>query len=590
MRQASGSRAGATGLTPSPRYGKERPMSVINTNITSLIAQQNLNKSSSELTTAMERLSSGMRINSAKDDAAGQAIANRFTSQINGLNQAVRNSNDGISIAQTTEGSLNQINDNLQTIRTLTVQAQNGTNSESDLQSIQDEIGQRLAEIDRISAETDFNGTRVLAEGADSLRVQVGANDDQIIDINLTQIDTSTLNLSSFNVDGVGTANTLANEDQVLARGFVAQNDADDSYVNDSFNATASVANGAVATAVAQLEDGGTVDGTLAGGGSATFTYNASSDNFTYSGTIASGTELANLSDSLTPSAGETNALTIEGANGDVLDVNVDSAGNITESGSGDPLYFDTSTGNLTENNTSGATLANIDDVVTYLGSAGATAGDMTIRDGTTNYVSGGAANTFDVENATISREEFEARMVELDTGLTFAFNVDGETGGQTYTFAAGVLQDGGNTTYISGFDPESIETEATATIFQTDEGTFTDGSANQVYTDSSGELTFDEVSGATATEDPLATLDAALQQVDDLRSELGAVQNRFSDAIFNLETNALNLSDARSRIEDADYAKEVAEMTRAQILQQAGTSVLAQANQLPQNVLSLLG
>ncbi|MDT7525738.1 flagellin FliC, partial [Pseudidiomarina sp. GXY010] len=139
-------------------------MSVINTNITSMIGQQNLSKSQSALATSMERLSSGLRINSAKDDAAGQAIANRMSSQITGLSQAQRNANDGISVAQTAEGALNQVNDNLQRIRELTVQAQNGTNSAADKQSIQDEINQRLDEIDRISKETDFNGVKVLKE------------------------------------------------------------------------------------------------------------------------------------------------------------------------------------------------------------------------------------------------------------------------------------------------------------------------------------------------------------------------------------------------------------------------------------------
>ncbi|MEA3642460.1 MAG: flagellin [Lamprobacter sp.] len=564
-------------------------MSVINTNITSLIAQQNLNKSQNSLTTAMERLSSGMRINSAKDDAAGQAIANRFTSQINGLNQAVRNSNDGISIAQTTEGSLNQINDNLQTIRTLTVQAANGTNSESDLQSIQDEIGQRLAEINRISAETDFNGVRVLAEGAGALRVQVGANDNQVININLTQIDVSTLNLSGFNVDGVGTANNLANTDQVLARGFVAQNDANDSYVNATFNDMASVANGGVTLALAQLEDGGTVTGSTPSlGGDTVYTYNASSDSFTFSGTTAD-TAGADLIAALTPSTGETNTVTIEGADGAQIAVKIDSAGTVTRADNGAALYFDSGAGNLTENNSSGHTLANISDIGVYM-AADDSGNTMTIRDGTTNYVSNGDANAYDVENATISRTDLAAVMEDKGTALDWQIDVVGNATGATYAFDAGILEDAGASLYISGFDAEKIATEPTATIFQTDEGTFTDGFANQIYVDASGNLTFDAVSGATATEDPLATLDAAIKQVDALRSELGAVQNRFSDAIFNLETNALNLSDARSRIEDADYAKEVAEMTRAQILQQAGTSVLAQANQLPQNVLSLLG
>src|SRR5690606_16295348 len=176
-------------------------MSVINTNYLSLVAQNNLQKSQSSLGTAIERLSSGLRINSAKDDAAGQAIANRMTAQVKGLNQAIRNANDGISVAQTAEGALNQVNDNLQRIRELTVQAANATNSADDKSSIQAEINQRLTEIDRISKETDFNGVKVLSAD-NSLRIQGGANDNETIIVGLEEINRSTLVLNGFSVDG----------------------------------------------------------------------------------------------------------------------------------------------------------------------------------------------------------------------------------------------------------------------------------------------------------------------------------------------------------------------------------------------------
>jgi flagellin len=190
---------------------------VINTNSLSLMAQNNLNKSQSSLGTAIERLSSGLRINSAKDDAAGQAISNRFTANIKGLTQASRNANDGISLAQTTEGALNEVNDNLQNIRRLTVQAQNGSNSTSDLQSIQDEITQRLDEITRISEQTDFNGVKVLS--ADSkLKIQVGANDNETIEIDLKKIDATTLGLDTFSVATTPTADPLKTLDKALAQ------------------------------------------------------------------------------------------------------------------------------------------------------------------------------------------------------------------------------------------------------------------------------------------------------------------------------------------------------------------------------------
>ncbi|TKT98184.1 flagellin FliC, partial [Citrobacter sp. wls830] len=163
----------------------------------------NLNKSQSSLSSAIERLSSGLRINSAKDDAAGQAIANRFTANVKGLTQASRNANDGISIAQTTEGALSEINNNLQRVRELSVQATNGTNSQSDLDSIQNEITQRLSEIDRVSGQTQFNGVKVLASDS-SMKIQVGANDGETITIDLKEITSSTLGLTGFNVNGKG--------------------------------------------------------------------------------------------------------------------------------------------------------------------------------------------------------------------------------------------------------------------------------------------------------------------------------------------------------------------------------------------------
>ncbi|MBU5684157.1 flagellin FliC, partial [Citrobacter sp. S44_ASV_140] len=182
---------------------------VINTNSLSLLTQNNLNKSQSSLSSAIERLSSGLRINSAKDDAAGQAIANRFTSNIKGLTQASRNANDGISIAQTTEGSLSEINNNLQRVRELAVQSSTGTNSQSDLDSIQAEITQRLNEIDRVSGQTQFNGVKVLAKD-NTLTIQVGANDGETIDINLKEINSKTLGLDTLSVQDAYTTKATA--------------------------------------------------------------------------------------------------------------------------------------------------------------------------------------------------------------------------------------------------------------------------------------------------------------------------------------------------------------------------------------------
>ncbi|PZD57821.1 flagellin FliC, partial [Pantoea ananatis] len=162
-------------------------MAVINTNTLSLVTQNNLSKSQSSLGTAIERLSSGLRINSAKDDAAGEAIANRFTSNINGLTVAARNANDGISLSQTAEGALTEVNNNLQRVRDLTVQAQNSSNSASDIDSIQAEVNQRMQEIDRVTKQTDFNGIKVLntGSGSSTYNFQVGAKDGETIGITI---------------------------------------------------------------------------------------------------------------------------------------------------------------------------------------------------------------------------------------------------------------------------------------------------------------------------------------------------------------------------------------------------------------------
>lgn len=435
-------------------------MSVINTNITSMIGQANLQKSQSALQTSMERLSSGLRINSAKDDAAGQAIANRMTAQITGLAQAQRNANDGISVAQTAEGALNQVNDNLQRIRELSVQAANGTNSANDLQSIQDEISQRLGEIDRISQETNFNGVDVLASDQ-GLKIQVGANDDQTITVNLKEITAETLKLDQFRV----TQNALNTSDPV---NFVDVGSGNFAQADLSLAATSlsQVLGESVNVNDLTLREIQAADGTGTGTGTFAIEYK-----------------------------GEMYAAEQQAATGNV-----------------------------------------------------------------------------NAENFSISAVDVGGTAQAVKIGI----NVDPVTGMAT------------NAAYIQTADGDFEQVTLAANSVAT--GTTAAADAATVVANSSATYTPGTAFNGAATTDPLEKLDEALKTVDSLRSELGAVQNRFGDAINNLSTNETNLAAARSRIEDADYAVEVADMTRAQILQQAGTSVLAQANQIPQNVLSLLG
>jgi flagellin len=574
-------------------------MSVINTNITSMIGQQNLNESKNALTTSMERLSSGLRINSAKDDAAGQAIANRMTAQITGLSTAQRNANDGISVAQTAEGGLNQINDNLQRVRELTVQAQNGTNSENDLTSIQDEIGQRLAEINRISEQTDFNGTKVLASD-NGLQIQVGADDGQTIEVGLKQINAETLGLNGFNVNGIGAKNSAADVESLLANGF-AETATPGEYQASDFNK--------VSTAddlFANLEDGAVVTQTNATGAtdSTAYTFDAESNSFSYSQDSVAASGFANDL-GLTPSAGETNTVTVK-LGGAETQVNISSSGTLTNAATGENLYLTGATGtqNLSETN-QGGSQATIDDLAAELAAIDGTSvsGSITTAEGTVYKDSGDAtATNISTENQSIESDALKNQITN-DTTNAFKFDMDGDTTGSTgdqYILKADNTAISGYdaaavtanaTTYTSGFSgDDTLRASADATVYANDNGKITDGAANEIFSTADGKLTKEAVSDSTATKDPLAALDSALNQVDSLRSELGAVQNRFESAITNLSTNETNLSAARSRIEDADYATEVANMTRAQILQQAGTSVLAQANQIPQSVLSLLG
>ncbi|WP_116474215.1 flagellin N-terminal helical domain-containing protein [Zobellella maritima] len=560
-------------------------MSVINTNITSLISQQNLSKSQNALSTAMERLSSGMRINSAKDDSAGQAIANRMSAQITGLAQAQRNANDGISLAQTAEGALNQINDNLQRVRELTVQAQNGTNSQDALDSIQNEITQRLDEIDRISEQTEFNGTKVLASDQ-TLKIQVGANDGQSIGVGLKKIDRGAMKLDGFNINKADVANTAANASDLTDDGFASVN-GDNGTKVWSKDSTETHSAATATNALDSLVDTNSISSTATTTGlgvAATgnnYTYNATSDSFTFDATGAADSAAATYIKAAAAAAGGSTTITatIGGAN---TDANVDGAtGNLTTK-DGQALYLDGS-GNLTTNNAGGLGQATIDDLTTAI--ATDTDGVDKITMGGTTFTSNTA--TLDVTGATISSTAFDAlnEAFTTSTGYTVAAGADGVGTVKLTSNSANVNFRASDSTLTT-----DASTTTTTTYYEQANGIITDGQGAQLYKDAGGTLTFDATTAGDNTEDPLKVLDAALNQVDSLRSNMGAIQNRFDSAITNMQTNQNNLSSARSRIEDADYAVEVANMTRAQILQQAGTSVLAQANQMPQSVLSLLG
>jgi len=578
-------------------------MSVINTNSLSLVAQGNLHKSQTALGTSIERLSSGLRINSAKDDAAGQAIANRFTANIRGLTQAQRNANDGISIAQTTEGALNEINNNLQRIRELSVQAANGSNSSSDLDSIQAEITQRLSEIDRVSQQTQFNGVKVLGAEAKGLTVQVGAKDNETISIGLREISSSTLGLSGFNINGAPTANAKASIDDVKAQAGSSIKTGTDpvDYVLTTQNTklTGSEAISRLADNTVVTFAGNSPFGVAATGNN--YVYDKDTNTFSYSATVATG-NVGTIDNVIKPSTGTVSA-TYTFASGSI-DINIDSQGTITRAGDGAALYV-TVTGELSENNGAGSNVATVDNLMTAV--EGLTDGDdaaLVLANGTTLKGTSAGGAGIEITNAKISAQDLiAAAQADGTNKINIAANAFGtgsqaiEIGGENAVIDNSGTSDDGKAIYIKGDATAGNSTITAAESYDTslyvgEDGSITDSPTNNgktLYVKADGTLTFDTKNAGGATENPLAAIDTALQRVDDLRSELGAVQNRFESTITNLNNTVTNLSAARSRIEDADYAVEVSNMTRAQILQQAGTSVLAQANQVPQTVLSLL-
>ncbi len=554
---------------------------VINTNYLSLVAQNNLNKSQSALGTAIERLSSGLRINSAKDDAAGMAIANRFTANVKGLTQAARNANDGISLAQTTEGAASEVNTHLQRVRELSVQAANGSYSQEQLNSMQDEINQRLSDIDRISQQTDFNGVKVLSDSAKPLTLQVGANDGETITLNLTEISVKTLGLDGFNVNGKGvTQNRTATVSDLQAASGLAGTGA---TAND-WTVTTNHAAATAEQAFGKLENGNTV----AVGGT-TYTYDAANGNFTFQNKTADAAALTKLATSLTPATGTVTG-TYANKGSAATSFEVDATGNVTIGGKAAYLA---ATGELSTNDPSGAgTQATLNNVLTAASKAAV--GGASVSIGGKTFNSSGTAGVVTYTD-TVAKDALLATFkagaagstVTLGQGITSA-TLTFTTGTSTDTY----VDNSGNFTTTDTYDTVYTVDPNTgkATVKSgTGTGDYEAKIGATAYVNSSGQLTTETESKGDKTADPLKTLDAAFTKLDKLTGELGAVQNRLESTIANLNNVVNNLSNARSRIQDADYATEVSNMSKAQILQQAGTSVLAQANQVPQTVLSLL-
>jgi flagellin len=482
----------------------------INTNIASLNAQRNLGKTQGALNKSLERLSSGLRINSAKDDAAGLAISSRMTSQVRGLNQAVRNDNDGISLSQTAEGAMQESTNILQRMRELAVQSANDTNSASDRVNIQKEVSQLQAELGRISEQTSFNGQNILDGSFTAAKFHVGAFADQSITVNIG--DTSATSM------GAQTVSTIANV------------------------------------------------GALAGAADISGNNGVAIQNLVVSGSAASGNLAVALGDSaydiaeLINGASATTGVTASAKTEVTLD-NLVNGGTVT---------FDLSTSNADGTVGTAATI-----------SASVTTTDVTDLASAINAVSASTGVTATL-NAT-------GDGMTLESGLGNDINI---LDAADSIGAAGVFDIGGTTLTMAGNDSIVVGGQVTTSstsgyTVNTDTGVTILASASEGSTLSS--VAAVNVGTQTGANAALDVIDQALAFLSSTRADLGAVQNRFESTIANLQSVSENVAAAKARIMDADFAAETANLTKAQVMQQAGVAMLAQANMLPQTVLALL-
>ena len=505
--------------------------STINTNVNSLTAQRNLSMSQASLTTSMTRLSSGLRINSAKDDAAGLAISERFTSQIRGLNQASRNANDAISLSQTAEGALGSISSSLQRMRELAVQSANGTNSASDRAAIQSEVSQLQAEIGRVAGATQFNGTNLLDGSLNNTSFQVGANANQTISLSVTSAKSTDLGNNAVS-SKEGAASIAEAKVMTAAVGAAAGN-----ANNTGANAGMSISgNGATSTTfgIAAADSAKTI--------AATINANAGT-----TGVTATASTLAKVSGVI---AG-TVTFTIGGQNpGTAANVLALSA---TVTNSSDLSAM--------------AKVINANSQTTGITATSDQSGNL--------FLTSAAGDDIQIATADIITAGMGAATV---TGLK-SDGVTAAGAGATITAASltGGVVVGGHVT-LNAASAFTVLAATDSTVFTT--------AAQGSALDTVAAVDVSTVIGATKA---LKTIDSALAAVSDQRALLGAVQNRFEATVNNLQTTSENLSASRSRIQDADFAQETANLSRTQILQQAGTAMVAQANQLPQTVLKLL-
>ncbi|WP_426944854.1 flagellin [Pseudomonas oryzihabitans] len=474
----------------------------VNTNIASLNTQRNLTSASNSLQTSMQRLSTGSRINSAKDDAAGLQISNRLTNQINGLNQATRNANDGISLSQTAEGAMQQSTNILQRIRDLAVQSANGSNSDADRSALQKEVTAQQAELTRIAQTTTFGGRKLLDGSFGTTSFQIGSNAYETIEVTLK--DTSATALGSNQIGSKGATTATAASTVVAGSGTAITASGSINIVGGGKNATVNYSTTDTAKTLAAAMNG-QVPG-LTASARTVVQVNAA---------ITSGS----ASISLTVGSGNTLNL-----------VGVTSTKDIADQ--------------INANAAKLGVTANLD-----------------------------ASQTLTVTSATGENIQFGADT--NNAGGTI--NVKSQRSDGSYSGAVDVKGGGTAMGYVKLDSPTTFALT---------------GSTTAIFGDTSSQLSKVsdvDISTADGAQKALSVIDQALANIDSQRADLGAVQNRFDNTISNLTNISENATSARSRIKDTDYAAETANLSKNQVLQQAGTAILAQAKQLPQSVLSLL-
>jgi flagellin len=500
--------------------------STINTNINSLNAQRSLSMSQASLTTSMQRLSSGLRINSAKDDAAGLAISDRMTAQIRGLTQAARNANDGISLAQTAEGALGEVTANLQRIRELAVQSANSTNTSSDRASLDLEVQQRLAEIDRVTSQTSFNGQKLLDGSFGNAKFQVGASVGETISIDLTKsMRTSNLGLRADYAGGATYDGTLGIGQQGAGVGIAAAPVAGD--------LTIAVGNGA---------------------------------------TVSIAAPVAGTGNGQTATSAYAKALAIN--NSGIAGLKVEAQTQVT-------MGYVTNAGAFT--------LAINGSTIVNAAAAGLTGDSLAT---TINQFSGSTGVTASFASGRMTLTAADGRDINMtQTDATAAEGFMGTIGtnnSTNVTLAPAATQ---LTTATAFQFTGSIRLSSTERIVigEANSGAAKFGLSVGALALGASALNSAAVTSISNANSAIDAVDSALTGVSTLRSTFGAMQNRFDSVIANLGSSVENLSASRSRIQDADFAQETANLSRSQILQQAGTAMVAQANQLPQGVLALL-